>query len=72
MSTKRTHLKNEKIGSGDKADLSNLIESELLKWIMKIRSNGIPITDRLIACKGRILRDQIDPSVNCKFSNGWL
>jgi hypothetical protein len=39
---------------------------------MKIRSNGIPITDRLIACKGRILRDQIDPSVNCKFSNGWL
>jgi hypothetical protein len=48
------------------------IETELVKWILHIRSLGAAVTDELIICKAEDLIEKTDPPINCKLSNGWI
>lgn len=72
FATKRPQLKAMKNGSGNKAFLGVLLETELIKWIKKIRMSGLPINDSMISSKACLLRDLHAPALICTFSNGWL
>jgi len=33
---------------------------------------GIPVSDELIICRGKYLKEQMNPNIKCGFSKGWV
>jgi hypothetical protein len=72
FSTEKKYLNNKKIGSGRKPVLNRDMEIKLLDWFLSVRSEGIPITNDLIICRAKFLREEMNPSIKCEFSKGWV
>ena len=72
MAVKKENYKKKKIGNGKKNILSNEIENEILKWILDIRLDGLPVPGDLIKNRARYMVKKHELNIDCNFGDGWL
>jgi hypothetical protein len=68
----KKNFKARKLGSGKKSVLTYDQELQIKKWILDIRSMGIPVCDELIMIRAKYINSKLKNPINCDFGRGWV